>query len=100
MAQFSAGVEIFYMDTITVLSLMCIRPAIQREPAGILRWLKRSEREILTSIECRRRAYWTVSLLTCKPSWRSTELSAGNSLPLTLCCCGKPSRWYSEHAIF
>jgi hypothetical protein len=39
MAQFSAGVEIFYMDTITVLSLMCIRPAIQMKPAGILRWL-------------------------------------------------------------
>jgi hypothetical protein len=53
MSQLSASVEIFYMDTITVLSLMCIRPAIQRKPAGILRWLKRSEREILTSIECR-----------------------------------------------
>jgi len=53
MVQFSASVEIFVLEIITVPSLICIRPAIQREPAGILRWLKRSERDILTSIQCR-----------------------------------------------
>jgi len=53
MVQFSADVEIFVLETITVLPLMCIRTAIQREPAGILLWLKRSERDKPTSIQCR-----------------------------------------------
>jgi len=99
MAQFSAGVEIFYIfyRTVSDVHSTCYPKGTGRNFTLIkavgawntnLYWVSKW------------RAYWTVSLLTCKPSWRSTELGAGNSLPLTLCCCGKPSRWYSEHAIF
>jgi hypothetical protein len=35
MVQLLAGVENFVTDNIIVLYLMCILPAIQREPAGI-----------------------------------------------------------------
>jgi len=101
MVQFSAGVETCVMDTINILSLMCIRPAIQREPAGMFTLIKAvgAWNTNLYSVS-RWRTFGTISLLTCKPSWRSNELSTGNSSPFTLCCCGKPSRRYSEHAIF